>query len=170
MHKNNKLKKLILSALFAAIVAVATMIRIPAIKGYINLGDIVVILSGWILGPAYGFASAGIGSMLTDLLSGYTLYAPATFLIKGLMAIISYITYKAFSKTGKTLIAGIISAILSEFLMILGYFLYETILFGIPIAIVSLSGDLLQAVFGTIGSVLLYEALLKRVKRIENLR
>ena len=32
--------------------------------------DIVVLLAGWVLGPMYGGAAAGLGSMLADLVSG----------------------------------------------------------------------------------------------------
>lgn len=72
-----KLQKLVLAALFAALTAVmTTVIRIPSpMSGYVNLGDCAVLLSAWILGPGLGCAAAGIGSMLSDLL-GYPLYAP----------------------------------------------------------------------------------------------
>ena len=54
----NQTKKIILAALFAALTCAATMsIRIPTpgTGGYIHPGDAIVILSGVILGPAYGF-------------------------------------------------------------------------------------------------------------------
>jgi uncharacterized membrane protein len=41
-----------------------------------------------ILGP-FAAISAAIGSALADLIVGYSLYMPATFLIKGLMGLIS---------------------------------------------------------------------------------
>ena len=47
------LKKTVIAAMFAALACVATMvinIPIPATGGYINLGDCIVILSGWMLG------------------------------------------------------------------------------------------------------------------------
>ena len=68
---NNNLKKLILAALFAALSCVATMsIRIPTpgTGGYIHPGDAIVILSGVILGPVWGFFAGGIGSALSDRL------------------------------------------------------------------------------------------------------
>ena len=71
---NNNLKKLILAALFAALSCVATMsIRIPTpgTGGYIHPGDAIVILSGVILGPVWGFFAGGIGSALSDLIGGY---------------------------------------------------------------------------------------------------
>ena len=50
------LKKYVLSALFAALCCIATMlIQCPSpTGGYIHLGDGFVILSGIILGPIYG--------------------------------------------------------------------------------------------------------------------
>ncbi len=73
---DQKLKKLVMAALFAALTTVMTMvIRIPSpMSGYVNLGDCAV-LSAWILGPGLGCAAAGIGSMLADLL-GYPRYVP----------------------------------------------------------------------------------------------
>ena len=64
---NHSTKKIILAALFAALVCVATMsIRIPTIGtgGYIHPGDAIVILCGVILGPVWGFLAAGIGSCI----------------------------------------------------------------------------------------------------------
>ena len=77
--------KIVLASLFAALTCVATMfIRIPSpVSGYLNLGDGFVLLSAFLLGPALGSVSAGIGSVLADLLSGYPMYAVGTLVIKG---------------------------------------------------------------------------------------
>ena len=66
-----KLRKLVLAALFAALCTVMTMvIQVPSpMQGYVNLGDCAVLLSAWVLGPWYGGAAAGLGSMLADLLA-----------------------------------------------------------------------------------------------------
>ena len=58
--ENQKVRKLVLSALMAALVYVATsIIQIPSpVNGYVNLGDCFVLLSGWLLGPWYGAAAA----------------------------------------------------------------------------------------------------------------
>ena len=86
--------------MLAALCCVATMIiKIPSpLKGYLNLGDCIVLLSGFMLSPLYGFLAAGIGSALADVFSGYVVYAPATFLIKGLMALAAFGIYKALNK------------------------------------------------------------------------
>ncbi len=66
-------REIVLTALFAALACVATMvIRIPtpATSGYIHPGDAIVILCGLILGPRYGFLAAGLGSCAADLFGG----------------------------------------------------------------------------------------------------
>ena len=103
MKTKNTTQKIAVTALLAALTCVATMvIKIPSpMKGYLNLGDCVVLTAGWMLSPVYGFLAAGLGSALADLFSGYVVYAPATFLIKGLMALAAYYIYKALNKKVK---------------------------------------------------------------------
>ena len=112
--ENQKVRKLVLSALMAALVYVATsIIQIPSpVNGYVNLGDCFVLLSGWLLGPWYGAAAAGIGSMLVDLLSGYGHYVPGTLIIKGLDALVAALIFRALGR-GKTamLVSGIVGCI-----------------------------------------------------------
>ena len=110
------LKKIVLAAMFAALACVATMvinIPIPATGGYINLGDCIVILAGWMLGGAYGAAAGGIGSMLADLIPGYASFAPGTLVIKALMAFVAYVAYKSLAG-----INGFVARLLSAILLI----------------------------------------------------
>ena len=119
---NSKIKQLTIAALFAALACVATMIiKIPSpLKGYLNIGDCVVLLSGWLLPPFYGFLAAGIGSALADLFSGYMIYAAATFVIKGLMALVAYYVHTALNKKLPSLPSRLISGVLAEIVMVLG--------------------------------------------------
>lgn len=145
-----KLKKLVISALMAAIVYVATMVvQIPSpMQGYVNLGDCFVLLCGWFLGPVYGAAAAGIGSMLTDLFMGYAYYAPGTLIIKAVMALCAALIYKAI----KSNTAGfIISSVVSEIIMIAGYFGYAALLLGKGLAAAaSIPGNIVQGLAGLI--------------------
>ena len=93
----NQTKKIILAALFAALTCAATHVlpySNPWNGRLIHPGDAIVILSGIILGPAYGFLAAGIGSCMSDLLGGYLNYVPITFLIKGLVALFAALIYR----------------------------------------------------------------------------
>lgn len=161
---NTKTKKLVIAALLAALVCVATMvIKIPSpLKGYINLGDCVVLVAGWILSPAYGFLAAGLGSALADLFSGYVAYAPATFVIKGLMALIAFYVFKLLNtKVGK-LPSRIISGIAAEIMMVLGYYVFEGFMYGFAPSIVNIPPNGVQGIAGLIIGTILITAFQKR--------
>lgn len=152
-----KTQKIVLSALLASLVCVATMlIKIPSpLKGYLNLGDCVVLLSGWVLSPVYGFLTAGIGSALADIFSGYIIYAPATFVIKGLMSVTAYFVFKLMSKKAKNTISKIVSGTLAESLMVIGYFLFEGFIYGFIPSAVNIPANAMQGVAGLILGILL---------------
>ena len=99
------LKKLVMAALFAALACVATMsikIPTPGTSGYIHPGDAIVILAGVVLGPTWGFLAGGIGSAMADLLGGYFVYVPITFVIKGLVSLCSALLYRKVGKNSKS--------------------------------------------------------------------
>ena len=143
-------QKIIFSSMLAALTCVATMvIKIPSpLNGYINLGDCIVLLSGWLLSPVYGFFAAGLGSALADLFSGYAAYAPATFLIKGLMALIACGGVKLFQKRVDKQFSRIISGVTAELFMIAGYWLFEGFLYGFISSAVNIPANAVQGVAG----------------------
>ena len=145
-------QKIVLASMLAALCCVATMIiKIPSpLKGYLNLGDCVVLLSGWLLSPTYGFLAAGIGSALADVFSGYAVYAPATFLIKGIMAIIAYFSFKGMgNKIGKTT-SRLVGGVFAELEMVLGYFIFEGFMYGFAPSAVNIPANAMQGLAGII--------------------
>lgn len=146
-------QKTVMTALLAALVCVATMIiKIPSplLKGYLNLGDSIVLLSGWILPPVYGFLAAGIGSALADVLSGYAVYAPVTFVIKGLMALCAGYIYTKLLKKMKEPFSRIISGVISEVIMVLGYYIFEGILYGFIASAINIPANSIQGIVGIV--------------------
>ena len=160
---NTRTKKIVMAALLAALACVATMIiKIPSpLKGYVNLGDCIVLLAGWMLSPAYGMLAAGIGSSLADIFSGYVIYAPATFIIKGLMALIAFYGYKLLHKKIGSLPSRIISGALAEIVMILGYFVFEGFLYGFVPSLVNIPANAVQGVAGLVIGIVLIKVLRK---------
>ncbi|MBP3691709.1 MAG: ECF transporter S component [Clostridia bacterium] len=150
-------QKVVISAMLAALVCVATMIiKIPSpLKGYINLGDPVVLLCGWLLPPGYAFFAAGIGSALADVFSGYVTYAPATFIIKGLVAVIAFGIYYLLAKRTNHIVARIIGGTTAEIFMILGYFLFEGVLYGFVPSVVNIPANAVQGIAGVIFGIIL---------------
>ena len=160
-----KNRKLVLAALFAALTCVATfLVRIPSvIGGYINLGDGMVLLSGWFLGPV-GALAAAVGSALADISAGYIIYAPVTFLIKGLMALVAYGLIRGIKKNKIT--ANIISGTLSEIIMIAGYFVFEWIIYDFGGAIANIPANAVQAVAGITAATLLFSVFKRNIEKI----
>ena len=154
---NTRTKKIVMAAMLAALACVATMIiKIPSpLKGYLNLGDCIVLVAGWMLSPMYGFLAAGLGSALADLFSGYVTYAPATFVIKGLMALIAFYGYKLLHNKIGNLPSRIITGIFAEIMMILGYFAFEGFLYGFVPSLVNIPANGVQGIAGLIIGVIL---------------
>ena len=159
--KHDKLIKLVLAALFAALTCVATSVihvPIPATNGYINLGDGMVLLGAFLLGPVYGAAAGGLGSMLADLLLGYASYAPGTLIIKAAMGLCAGLLFGALRS--KTKAAALVSGVVGEVIMVLGYFAYESTLLGYGLAAAaSIGANCIQGLGGLLVSVLVYHAL-----------
>ncbi len=152
-----KTQRIVVSAMLAALICVATMvIKLPSpLKGYINLGDCIVLLAGWILSPLYGFLAAGIGSALADVILGYAVYAPATFLIKGLMALAAYFGFKVVSKKLGISAGRIVSGIAAELLMVLGYLVFESALYGFMPSLVNVPANAVQGAAGLLFGMVL---------------
>lgn len=156
-HLNTK--TLVMASLLAALCCVATMvIRIPSpTGGYMNLGDTVVILSAYLLGPAWGAAASGLGSALADLFSGYTAYVPGTLVIKALMAACAAWIYLLMKKRAAALP---VAALAAEAIMVAGYWLYDALLAGSLIgAAAGIPSNLVQSALGIAASTVLTLAL-----------
>lgn len=158
--KTQTVRKLVFAAVLAALTCVATLviqIPVPAVNGYVNLGDCVVLLCAWILGPWYGLAAAGIGSMLADVLSGYAFYAPATLILKALMALAA-----ALIPHGK-LAGRAAGAVAAELIMGAGYWLYAAWFLhtGMAAALAGVPANLIQGAMGLVGGLIIYQALFK---------
>ena len=159
MH--SKTKKIILTALMAALACVATMaIKIPSpMKGYLNLGDCIVLLAGWLLPPGYGFLAAGLGSALADVFSGYVTYAPATFLIKGAMATIACACLKTLRERIGRLPSELFGGFLAETAMVGGYYVFEGFLYGFIPSAVNIPANAIQGIAGIAIGILLIKAI-----------
>ena len=150
MKKHHSIsKQLPFTALFAALCLIGTIvIAIPLPFGYFNVGDVFVLLAGWCLGPLYGSVAAGMGSALADIIAGYAIYSPFTFAIKALDAFSAYMVWrllkKCIHKEQLDILPRAISALIGEGIMVVGYLLTETMLYGFYGAIGAVLGNTLQ--------------------------
>ena len=155
---NAKTKNIIYTALFSALCTTATMIAFPAGIGYVNAGDIIVLLGAFMLSPIQAASAAGIGSALADILSGYAIYAPATLIIKAIMALgACYLSRWLRRINVPAPLSIMLAAVFAELCMCCGYLAYEWTVLGYGIAALSsIPANLTQAAFGCVGGMLLY--------------
>lgn len=162
---DSKSLHIVRSAMFAALILVATFIikiPTPGTGGYIHPGDAFVILSGVILGPLYGGAAAAVGSALADILGGYFIYAPITFLIKGICALGSGFIFKSFqNKIKKDHLRVILCGGFSTVIVVGGYLVFELFIYGSG-AFASIPANLIQGLSGLAISSLLFPLLKQR--------
>ena len=227
--------------IFSALVAAATMVfsvYVPATRGYFNVGEIMVYTSALLMGPVVGAFAGGVGSMIADITLGYTHYAPATIVIKGVEGfIVGYLSqriirypktaWRVFSSAAAVAVGLLVWTVGANYytgevelslglptlssmqvtffiplifwlivaatsllfillvcfaadpyigwtvgavlaggvVMVLGYFLYETYLFGLGAALVEVPVNIGQVTVGLIVSVPLVRAVLKIVPK-----
>ena len=144
--KDKTIKRIALGGILAAATILLTTlvsIPIPGGLGFVNLGDAGILTAAFLLGGPWGALCGGAASALSDLLLGYGHYAPATFLIKGGMALVFGLLYRALPN--RVRVAAFFTASL---LVPAGYFLYETILYGAVAAAPNLLFNLVQGLIG----------------------
>lgn len=172
MKKQSHLINLVTASLLAALCCVATFIKlaITPTGGYVNLGDVVIILAAFLLSPLYAALAAGIGSMLADILMGYAQYAPGTLVIKALMGLFAALVLCAVKKISKKnsglfLLSAVAAALCAECVMVGGYFLFEAYVlgYGAAGALGSVLPNVFQGIAGIIGGTLLC-LIFKRIK------
>ena len=109
--KNKTTRRICLTALMAAIIYVFTAyIHVPSHTGYTHVGDGFLYLAASLLPAPYAAAAGAIGAGLADLLSGYSIWAPGTIIIKALTAFC--FTNKLDKLVNKRNILGIVPAML----------------------------------------------------------
>ena len=159
LHAFSAAKQIAFTALFAALCLIGTLVvQIPApLGGYLNVGDVFVLLAGWCLGPLYGGVAAAVGSSLADIIA-FPAYAPATFLIKGADALAAYavwaLLHKAFTNEKLDPLGRIAGALVGETLMVAGYAVFDGLVAGWGAAVANLPFNLIQAGVCAAGAVI----------------
>lgn len=144
-NSKNDLRIIALCGIFAALVFIGTELKIPTAIGYMNLGDGVILIASYFIGPA-AFFPAAIGSALGDLIAGYPVYIAPTFVIKGLMGVVSALIMKqSQGKKAAGLVLRLAAGIIAELIMVGGYFVFEMLMYGAEAALGSVSFNIIQA-------------------------
>jgi len=157
-----------LIGIFTALSYVVTafiQIPIPATGGYINVGDIMVMFTALLFGPIVGGISGGVGPMIADILSPYSIYAPATLIIKGIEGFLIGFIANPKDKSSRISYRDIIAVIIGGLMIPFGYFIFQAYILtqGVPVALVEVPGNFFQFGFAAITSLLLITASRKNI-------
>ncbi len=138
--KSERLRLLTLTGIFTALIFVFTaFIHIPFFAGYVHPGDGFLFLASCLLPTPFAAFAGAVGAALADCITGYVIWAPASFVIKAVTALFfSYHTKKMIEKR------NLLALIPAGLLCIGGYYLFEVILMG----------SFLSAAYGIIGNVI----------------
>ena len=85
----NQTYRLTCYGLMTALAFVANYIRFPFLGSQITVSNTLCALCGMILGPWAGFATAGIGNFMYDLIAGYGIEGLITLVSKGAVALVA---------------------------------------------------------------------------------
>nr|WP_051931863.1 ECF transporter S component [Clostridium sp. KNHs214] len=158
---------MVISALLIALVFVATRfinIRLPiAVNGgLVHLGNAMLFVAAIVFGGKKGAIAGAFGMGLFDLLSEWAIWAPATFIIRGIMGYIIGTMANSKDRNGKKFLWNIAGIVLAAIWMVMGYYVAEGILYGNWIApLTSILGNITQLIIGAIIGIPLAAALKK---------
>ncbi|MDF2986970.1 MAG: hypothetical protein K0R50_2480 [Eubacterium sp.] len=158
-------KKIVLTALMLALVFLITYLPFlhipsPIAQGYFNIGDSVIMIAAILLGRSSGFAAGALGSALADLLGGYVLFAPFTFIVKGIEGYIVGVIANKKEEAIPSVIRRTIALIVGAIVMAAGYLFFELTVIrlidkslAVAAIVAELPGNLIQ---GGVSAVIAY--------------
>lgn len=169
---NNSTKKIVLNGLMIAVVFLTTYFTRfpgPIPPGYINLGDVAIMVAALILGKKSGFISGAIGSALADLVAGAFIFVPVTFIVKGIEGYVIGLVGESKLLGVGSKVARVWAVAAGAVVMVLGYFIAEALIlgafdssFGLTAAILELPPNLVQGGISAVAGYILSSLLAKK--------
>ena len=160
MKKERSALSVALIGILTAVVVVFTLVvRIPTTKGYLNLCDVAICFIAFTFGPVTALLSAGLGTAIADLVSGYAQWAPISFVVHGLEGLLIALVVRSNPNSIIRIILGALVCILT---VSLGYFALSALFIStVAVAAAEIPANMVQAGVG----VVLGLALSKAIKR-----
>lgn len=148
--------------LTALVVATGFITPITTPAGRIYWVDGMVLIAAYLMDPLSAFIAGGVGTLLYDLLMSPAMMIPSLF-IHGLQgAVVSALLHFVLPKKREALWA-LVASLAGAVIVVGGYFLYRTVIYGVATAVASIPRNLIQEGIGiTIAMVLCYATTLKR--------
>ncbi len=140
--------KVALVAIMTAITVVFTLfVRVPTTKGYFNLCDVAIYFCAFSFNPLVAFISAGVGTALADMISGYAQWAPISFIVHGAEGLIVALLLRRNRNAVRKILASTIGVVIVAG----GYFLIGgAVLTGFTTALIEVPMNIVQASVGAV--------------------
>ncbi|MCI5700970.1 MAG: ECF transporter S component [Lachnospiraceae bacterium] len=150
-----------------ALTFVATFINlklpIAANGGLVHLGNVPLFIAAILFGKKTGALAGGIGMGLFDLMGGWTLWAPFTFVIVGLMGY----AVGAITEKHKGFRWNLLAMAVACVIKIVGYYIAEVIIYQNWIApVTSIPGNLVQITVAVVIVLPVVEVLRRAVRSV----
>jgi len=145
-------RTLVLLALVASVTLVATLfLKVQTPTGYIHLGDGVIYGAALAFGPVFAAIAGALGSSMADVLGGYIIWAPWTFVIKGVAGyIIGRLGYLNGSGQPPSRSRQVMAMAVGAIWTVAGYALGTSIMYSPRAALGESLGNLVQTGSGVI--------------------
>ena len=162
-------------AILTALTAVFTyMVRVPIARtgGYLNLGDVIIYFTAFTFGPVSALIAGGLGTAITDLISGYSQWAPISLLAHGLQGLVAGLI-ASIPWRGKVTTFNpfwLAAAVAGTIVMAGGYLVAQILMLGIGAALFELPWNLLQNLIGVVGAIPLTIAVRQAYPPVTKLR
>ena len=167
-RKKSSALRISLIAITTAIVAVFTIaIRVPTpVGGYVSLCDVAVVFVSATFGPVTGFIAGGVGTAIADLAGGFGQWAPVSFVVHGLEALLIALIVR---KNPDSLSLRILSALVAVVVVAGGYFLLTgAFLIGFGAALPEVPANIVQSAVGVLFGLPLSLAVRKAYRKIDD--
>lgn len=144
-------EKLALLSMLTALTVVLSLffvIPVPLTKGYVNFLEVGIYTVALLFGGPAGLIVGAISGGMLDLLLGYPHWLLFSVVIHGAQGYVA-----GRWSTNKSQKIQLLSLIVASIVMIIGYFLAGALLYGLGASLLSIPGNVVQTVFGTVGAL-----------------
>lgn len=172
-----KTKTIVEMALMIAIICLVTMtMKVPTVIGYTHLGDGFVFVAAVVFGKRRGAIAAALGMTLADILGGYAIWAPFTFVIKAVMAYIAATLAYRNDYNGDNVKNNIFAFAVAGAWMVLAYYLANAVIVryiyvksasfyeSLVLALADIPANTMQIAVGIVVAILLLKAIKGKIR------
>lgn len=161
--QRSRIRQEVLAAILTALtvaMSILVVIPVPATHGLVTLCEVGIYTSAILFGNPVGVIVGGASGFLIDVISGYPVWCLFSLTIHGLQGFaVAYL-----SKNHKMNLRNLLLPLLvGSLIMVVGYYLATSLLFGWPAGLASVPGNIVQVGFGIAVTVLVVGSL-KKIK------